>query len=107
MKGAAGNCRSFLFEKYLKKNKKSFQKGIDKHKMVCYNKSVVRERHPHKRKEKNKMTKVRIVYKPNTIEAQVFENGTEMREYRNLEDAQKCINNYEKLDIVAHVHFVD
>ena len=53
------------------------------------------------------MTKVRIVYKPGTIESKVFENGMEIREYAKVEDAMECLRNYAELACVAHVHYAD
>ena len=53
------------------------------------------------------MFKVRIVYKPATIEAKVFENGMEVREYSTYKEAKECIDNYAELSIVDHVHFVN
>lgn len=53
------------------------------------------------------MMKVRIVYKEGTVEAQIFENATEIREYSNRKDAEQCVANYSRLSIVEHVHFID
>ena len=53
------------------------------------------------------MMKVRIVYKEGTVEAQIFENATEIREYSKCKDAERCVENYSRLSIVEHVHYID
>lgn len=53
------------------------------------------------------ITKVRIVYKEGTIWANEREDGVEIREYDNYEDAEKCVKDYQNLPHVKHVHFVD